>query len=198
MNRSDEPLFDTRIADWFEDDPHSAPDQALDIVLAAFPSIKQRRAQRAPWRYSDVTSPLKLAVAAAAIVVAVAGGAWLLGQQPGAPGVGGQPTPSVEPPVSPSPSAAATTSLLDTFDVDDLHVQPVRLHHRPPGRLDGRLPPSGTGTSKRTTRPGHHPEATEHFLDPAGSVGVSAWSSPVEPGTTLEAWMEVVLHGIRR
>ena len=59
MNRSDEPLFDTRIADWFEDDPHSAPDQALDIVLAAFPSIKQRRAQRAPWRYSDVTSPLK-------------------------------------------------------------------------------------------------------------------------------------------
>ena len=92
MNRSDEPLFDTRIADWFEDD-HArdatrAPDQALDIVLAAFPSMKQRR-QRAPWRYSDVTSPLKLAVAAAAIVVAVAGGAWLLGQQPGAPGVGG-------------------------------------------------------------------------------------------------------------
>ena len=108
MNRSDEPLFDTRIADWFEDDPHSAPDQALDIVLAAFPSIKQRRAQRAPWRYSDVTSPLKLAVAAAAIVVAVAGGAWLLGQQPGAPGVGGQPTPTPTPLASPTVSPTAS------------------------------------------------------------------------------------------
>jgi len=69
MNRSDEPLFDARIADWLEDDPHAAPDQALDIVLAAFPSIKQRRAMRAPWRLLDMSSPLKLAFGVAAIAV---------------------------------------------------------------------------------------------------------------------------------
>jgi TolB protein len=72
MNRSDEPLFDPRIAGWLEDDPHTAPDQALEIVLAAFPSIKQRRAMRVPWRVPDVT-PAKLAFAAMAIAVVVGG-----------------------------------------------------------------------------------------------------------------------------
>ena len=59
MNRSDEPLFDPRIADWLEDDPYEAPQQALDVVLAAFPSITQRHAARVPWRFLDMSSPLK-------------------------------------------------------------------------------------------------------------------------------------------
>src|SRR6185503_20187866 len=78
MNRSDPSLFDPRIADWLEDDPHAAPDQALDVVLAAFPSIKQRRAARVPWRFLDMSSPLKLAFGAMAIAVVV-GGVFFLG-----------------------------------------------------------------------------------------------------------------------
>jgi hypothetical protein len=105
MNRSDEPLFDPRLADWLEDDPHAAPDGALEVVLAAFPSIKQRRAMRVPWRYPDVSTPYKLAFAAAAIVVAVVGSAYLLGRPPAEPGVGGSPTPS--------PSPSASTDSLD-------------------------------------------------------------------------------------
>ena len=35
MNRSTEPDFDQRIADWLEDDPSRAPTQALETVLAA-------------------------------------------------------------------------------------------------------------------------------------------------------------------
>ncbi|HET9521666.1 MAG TPA: hypothetical protein VFO73_11515, partial [Candidatus Limnocylindrales bacterium] len=104
MNRSDEPLFDPRLADWLEDDPHAAPDGALEVVLAAFPSIKQRRALRVPWRYPDVSTPYKLAFAAA-IVLAVVGSAYLLGRPPAEPGVGGSPTPS--------PSPSASTDSLD-------------------------------------------------------------------------------------
>ena len=50
MTRFDDPLFDPRLADWLEDDPNTAPDQALDVVLASLPSIKQRRAVRVPCR----------------------------------------------------------------------------------------------------------------------------------------------------
>ena len=130
MNRSDEPLFDTRIADWLEDDPHAAPDQALRHRPRRLPFDQAAARLRVPWRYSDVTSPLKLAVAAAAIVVAVAGGAWLLGQQPGAPGVGGQPTPTPKHPLH-SPTVSPTASQPESEAWEDLHLQPVRVHHRP-------------------------------------------------------------------
>jgi dipeptidyl aminopeptidase/acylaminoacyl peptidase len=106
MNRSDKALFDARIADWLEDDPHTAPDQALEIVLAAFPSIKQRRAARVPWRFFDMSSPLKLAFGLAAIAVVV-GGVLFLGPWRPATNVAAPPTAS--PPTSPS-AATATSS----------------------------------------------------------------------------------------
>jgi dipeptidyl aminopeptidase/acylaminoacyl peptidase len=102
MNRSDPSLFDARIADWLEDDPHAAPDQALDVVLAAFPSIKQRRAARVPWRFLDMSAPLKLAFGAAAIAVVV-GGVLIFG-----PSL--RPEPDVAGPPSASPSAVVATS----------------------------------------------------------------------------------------
>ena len=59
MNRSTESDFDQRIADWLENDPGRAPAQAAETVLAAFPSIPQRRAIRVPWRFpnDDARSP---------------------------------------------------------------------------------------------------------------------------------------------
>ena len=126
MNRSDEPLFDARIAGWLEDDPHAAPDQALDVVLAAFPSIRQRRALRVPWRFNPMSSPLKLAFAAAAVAV-VAGGVLFFGSslRP-VPNIGGQGTasPSASPLIlgaSGSPVLAPVTGLPGafTFRVDE-------------------------------------------------------------------------------
>lgn len=109
MTRSDEPLFDPRLADWLEDDPHTAPDRTLEVVLAAFPSIKQRRASRVPWRIPAMSAPLRLGLAAAAVVIAAVGGVYLL-QSGSGPGVGG-PSPSSQPAsVGPSPSAAASTA----------------------------------------------------------------------------------------
>jgi Tol biopolymer transport system component len=109
MNRSSETLFDPRIADWLEDDPYAAPQQALDVVLAAFPSITQRRAARVPWRFPDMSSPLKLAFAAAAVAVLV-GGVLLFGPLRPASNVAAPATAS--PLASPSPTTATGSPTL--------------------------------------------------------------------------------------
>ena len=68
MNRTSE-LFDDRIAEWLEDDPVKAPAQLLETVLAAVPSVPQRRAGSA-WQPAALPRPWQLA-AAAVLVVAV-------------------------------------------------------------------------------------------------------------------------------
>ena len=82
MNRSTELDFDQRIADWLEDDPNHAPRVAMDTVLAAYPSIPQRRAWRAPWRYITVTTPMRLAAAVILGLLAIGGALYV--------GVGGK------------------------------------------------------------------------------------------------------------
>jgi hypothetical protein len=98
MTHSDESMFDPRLAEWLEADPNEAPDQALEIVLAAFPSIKQRRAWGMPWRLTmpSLTKAVAVGVAALAIVI---GGAWFLGSR--GPSVG-------SPTLSPGASSEAT------------------------------------------------------------------------------------------
>ena len=136
MTRSDEPLFEPRIADWLEDDPNTAPDQALDVVLAAFPSIKQRRAWRVPWRVPGMTTPLRLGLTAAAVGAVAIGSLLFVNRGPSGPGGPGGPTPSATPAPTASSSPSASTSLLDPEHVDDVHIQPIRLQHRPPRRLE--------------------------------------------------------------
>ena len=119
MNRSDEPLFDPRIADWLEDDPYEAPQQALDVVLAAFPSITQRHAARVPWRFLDMSSPLKLAFAAAAIAVVVGGvfflGPWRTGAQCGGSAYGLTARQPIAVAATSSPTVPPVTGLPGTF-----------------------------------------------------------------------------------
>jgi hypothetical protein len=77
MNQHSDPGFEPRVADWLEDGPVQAPRDVMTTVRAALPSVKQRRAL-APWRHPVMSQLTKLA-AAAAIVVAVGAGAYLLG-----------------------------------------------------------------------------------------------------------------------
>ena len=107
MTHSVDPLFDPRLADWLEGDDSTAPEQALDIVLASFPSIKQRRAVRVPWRTTSMSSTLRLGLAAAVVVAAALGSVYFLGSRSNS-SVGGPGTPA--PTVAPSPSAAPSES----------------------------------------------------------------------------------------
>jgi hypothetical protein len=107
MTRSVDPLFDPRLADWLEGDDSTAPEQALEIVLASYPSIKQRRAWRVPWRTTSMSSTLRLGLAAAVVVAAALGSVYFLGSRSNAP-VAGPETPT--PTVAPSPTAAPSGS----------------------------------------------------------------------------------------
>jgi hypothetical protein len=108
------PDFDQRLADWLEPDPTFAPPDILPTVVAAFPSIPQRRAQRAPWRLPAMTR-FALVGAAAALVVVLGLGGLLLANRPIGPGVLGAPSPHP----MPTPTAMPTPppSLVSPSDV---------------------------------------------------------------------------------
>ncbi len=72
-----DPDFEPRVADWLEDGPVQAPPDVMVTVRAALPSIRQRRGL-APWRNPLVNRIVMLGTAAA-LVVAVGAGAYLLG-----------------------------------------------------------------------------------------------------------------------
>jgi hypothetical protein len=192
MNRmpdpSADPLFDPRLADWLEGDPYRAPDTTLEVVLAAFPSIKQRRAWRVPWRFPHMSNALKLGGASAAIVIAVLGGSWLINAQPGNVG-GPRPSPASTSRPSPTPTPSPTPSLLDTSTWVEYASDRYGFNiSRPADWTEDRATRNWTFENDLDTTA--NLESTEHFNNPEGSVGVSAWSVPVTPGTTLESWLE--------
>src|SRR3954452_9956866 len=121
MTRPTDPFFDQRIADWLETDPDHAPAQALDIVLAAVPSVRQRR--EAPWRFRQMTMPLRLATAAL-IGALVLGGAFLL------TGGGSRPSTAV-PTASPGPAWTVTgaPSVDREYSMIDVQLKDGRVLH---------------------------------------------------------------------
>jgi hypothetical protein len=66
MNQTRE-LFDDRIAEWLESDPVQAPPQLLETVLAAMPSVPQRRAGLA-WLPAALPRAWQLAAVAALVI----------------------------------------------------------------------------------------------------------------------------------
>ena len=107
MNDHDQASFDPRVAEWLEGDPNTAPDQALQVVLAAFPSIDQRRAKRLPRRTFDMITIPRVAFGAAAVVaIVVIGGVYFLKPFAGTTAPGAGATPGVI--ESPVPSASAS------------------------------------------------------------------------------------------
>jgi hypothetical protein len=194
MTRSDEPLFEPRIADWLEDDPHAAPDQALDIVLAAFPSIKQRRASRVPWRFLDMPGSLKLAAAAVAVILAIGGAAWILGRGSGS-GVGGPnlATPSATSPATPLPSlsiapsptaTSANTADWVTFSSTRYGYQ---IAHPPTWSATPATRPWVLATDAATNTT----TAADHFIDPTATYQIllTAFAADVPAGMSEDEWL---------
>jgi len=116
-----DPGFDPRLADWLEADPNQAPDQVLDTILAAAPSIPQRRRHWLPWR-SRPMNRLVLAGAAIAAVVAVGVSGMLLLPRSGPdPGIGASSSPPPpSPPASPTPSPVDYSTLAGRILVEHL------------------------------------------------------------------------------
>jgi hypothetical protein len=111
--------LERRIADFYASDvPTRAPDRVLGSVLDSIDDTNQRRVLiRAPWRFPNMNSFAKVAVAAVVVIAVGAVGLSVLG--PGTePGPGGPPGPSPSPSASPSPSPSPSLiakALTETF-----------------------------------------------------------------------------------
>jgi hypothetical protein len=127
------PEFDPRIADWLEEDPNQAPDAVLETVLAAVPSIPQRRASGAPWRHLTMNRPV-LVGAAAVLALAAVSGVILL--RPNDEATTGGASPSVQPsssasvsamPASAASSSGASPSAVQTVIAASTFVAPFQM-----------------------------------------------------------------------
>ncbi len=100
------PEFDQRIADWLEDDPNLAPRQLTATVLAAFPSIHQRRRGwfRAGGRTLQMPNTIRALVAIAIVAVVGVAAFSLLNPSPGPGGPLPAPAPSPVPSATPIPT----------------------------------------------------------------------------------------------
>ena len=106
--------FEDRLSEWLEDGPVDAPDAVAKTVLAAFPSIPQRRGVlRVPWRFPIMNGYARALAGVAAVAVVAVVALTLLNRPPAAViGGPGSPSPSPSPSAAPtpSPSAAPTPS----------------------------------------------------------------------------------------
>jgi hypothetical protein len=126
------------VRSWLEEGATALPDRVLDAVLDQVPATPQRRSFGPVRRLPEMNSVVKLAVAAAAVVVVAIVGLSFL---PRTSGVGG---PSAPPSLSPSPSpmAFAVGPLAPgTHTIDDPKLTAVPFSFTVPagwsGRADG-------------------------------------------------------------
>jgi hypothetical protein len=94
---------------WLADGPSIAADRVIDDVASRIVRQRQRPAWRLrPWRFPTMSTPIKLVAAGAALLIAILGGAALMGGggRPAAP----IPTATPSPSPSPSPSIVAAAS----------------------------------------------------------------------------------------
>jgi len=91
----------TRIVrSWLEEGVTSLPDRVLDDVLSQLPATPQRRSLWPAWRLHTMSSPLKIALVAAALGALAVVSIDIL---PRSPEIGAAPAPSPSPAPSPAP-----------------------------------------------------------------------------------------------
>lgn len=179
------PVFDQTLADWLEDGPADAPEQVLETVLAAFPSIPQRRAAlRVPWRFTPMNGYARAVAALAAVVVLALIGVNLL---PKSGGIGGisSPSPTVTPSApastpSPQPTPTPRTATWTSYTSDRYGFS---IAHPADWTVRPATAAWASGANPMTT-------TTEGFIAPGATVLVSAWSVAVAPGTSAETWIQ--------
>jgi len=105
---------------WLEDGVTQFPDRLLDGVLDQIPNTRQRQPFRLTGRFAHMSTSLRIALAGAAAVIVVAGGAYLFtGRNAGAPVATPTPTPTTAPAPTATPDAYA-----DQIPSRDIALEP--------------------------------------------------------------------------
>jgi len=101
------------VRSWLKEDGHEDADRVLDSVLDHLDTTPQRRAQWLARRFSFMSNPVRIAIAAAAVLAVIVLGITLLPRQnvgvtqPSSPTPTAYPTFSIAPEMTPLPTEAA-------------------------------------------------------------------------------------------
>lgn len=184
---------DEILSAWLDEGPTRLPDQTRRAISVAIPTTTQRRrAMRAPWRYFDMTTAPKFALAATAVVAVVLGGAFLIKPPASGSDVGGATTSPTTAAPSVAPSAATSPSPIASAPWDTTAWLPFSSDRY---GYDMSYPPTWTvtpATSDWSLEADRSNEmltkAADNFLDP-GNIIVTAHSAPVPVGMSNEDWL---------
>jgi hypothetical protein len=178
--------FDRHAAAWLADGPTELSDRVLDAALREVHLTRQWRRWPAPWRTLNMRFPLRLA--AAVIVAAVVGYVALVnGLVPIGPSARSSPTPAPTPVESfPAIGPAPTVEPIDTSGWG-LYVSARNwLGIEFPRDWTFRYATSDWTPSKTTWES----SGVDTFIAPGDDIRFSTFSALVEPGTSLEAWIQ--------
>ena len=192
MTRHLDPDFDQRISDWFEEDPTIAPREVLGTVLAAYPSIPQRRTWRAPWRLPTMNPATRLAGAAVVLLLVVGGAALFLrpatnvGPPPSSPG----PSPTTVAPSSAVPAGSPVAVAPGPSGFDQVHVSDLYGYGmRYPA---GWTFKAGAYLNRKDYTPALSEDLADFYNDPTSGHGVMVTSGPVGASSDLATWATFV------
>jgi hypothetical protein len=182
------PTFEDQLTDWIEDGPAKAPERVLDTVLAAYPSIPQRRAAlRVPWRFPLMNGYARVLAGVAAVAV-IAVGALIFTNKPPSSNIG---APSPSPSASASPSASTTTPAPTPIDTTTWKPFTSSRHGE-----TMRYPADWTATAATEPWPAgaDGPVPPSRMLDVFTAPGTDAptfvvLSQPLPKGVTSAAWL---------
>ena len=147
------------VRSWIREDEHESADTVLEIVLSRLDSTPQRRPFWRAWRFPKMNSPVRYAIAAAAVLVVALVGYQFLPSTTQNPGTGGTPRPSS---VGPSPTASATASIPRLPDHGPIQAGTYRMGTDLPFRI---TIPSGWESIGGWSVRKHNDEPTEVALD---------------------------------
>ena len=200
MNTLDHVGFDPRIADWLDGDPNEAPDQALEVILAAFPSIPQRHPTRRSWSSPGIAGAARVGLGVAAVLTVIVGGLFAVG--PPVVGPGASASPSITPPasLSPPPDAGVPVDTTDwvafSSDRHGFEMSYPPLWKAEPATSDwtladayspGRTPGRGRGSFT---------SATDRFSTNMEALYLTAFSAPLPAGVSEDAWIGAYLEAV--
>ena len=186
---------DSILAAWLEEGPNALPESTARAIAVNTRTMNQRRHWMwMPQRSLAMNLYARIAVAAIMVVAVLGGAVYVLAPAGGVGGGPGSAVPSAPP--SPTPSAAAAGSPSPSVAV----VPPLDTTGWPT-YISTRYGLSIGYPADWTTRPSDHPwtvaadadwtnTAFESFVAPGDTIRASAWSEPVKPGTSLDAWIQ--------
>lgn len=187
---NDDQAFERATRALLDDGSDRTPAATIDAVLLAVRTTPQERDLRIPWRTAPMSNPLRLVAAIAVIVVVGVAAFNLFGSSPGVGGVA-SPSPTVAP-SAPAPSAQPSPAPIDTatwttyvsarYGFSIGHPADWSEH---PADHDWTFAADAADTSSPALF-----TAWEWFAAPDDTIALSAWSVAVEPGTTIEAWLQ--------